>query len=73
MADEMDSENVVKRGKVNGEQGFLQGRVVQHYMYLKCMNAKVDGWMENCLFGAPTAVWKLEISLHGLGVFHSFR
>ena len=73
MIDDMNSENVAKRRRVNGEQGFLQGRVVQHYMYLKCMNAKVDGWMENCLFGAPTAVWKFENSLHSLGDFHSFR
>lgn len=55
MTDEMDSENVAKGGKVNGEQGFLQGRVLQHYMYSypRCMNAKVDGWMESCVFGVP--------------------
>ena len=29
----IESENVAKRGKVNGEQGFLQGRGLQHYMY----------------------------------------
>ena len=57
MSDEKDLENVAKRGEVNGEQGFLQGRVLQHYMYPRCMNAKVR-WVDGKL-----SLWSPDSSL----------